>query len=72
VLVFVVIGFGGGAGTDHTAGHDPEMFRRKFWLSLVLTVPAYAWLWSRHDTDWHHYRRYTRPRWRGRYGCRGC
>jgi Cu2+-exporting ATPase len=24
---------------DKHAGHDPEMFRRKFWLSLVLTVP---------------------------------
>ena len=31
---------------------------------LVLTVPAYKWLWSRHDADWHHYRRYTRPRLR--------
>jgi SAM-dependent methyltransferase len=28
---------------------------------LVITVPAYKWLWSRHDTAWHHYRRYTRP-----------
>ena len=28
-------------GTDHAqhAGHDPEMFRRRFWLSLLLTVP---------------------------------
>ncbi|MEU6020870.1 copper-translocating P-type ATPase [Micromonospora sp. NPDC047134] len=24
---------------DKHAGHDPEAFRRKFWLSLVLTVP---------------------------------
>jgi Cu2+-exporting ATPase len=24
---------------DKHAGHDPEMFRRRFWLSLVLTVP---------------------------------
>src|SRR5258705_5716303 len=24
---------------DKHAGHDPEMFRRKFWLSLALTVP---------------------------------
>jgi SAM-dependent methyltransferase len=31
---------------------------------LVITVPAYNWLWSRHDTAWHHYRRYTRPRLR--------
>ncbi|HEX6873278.1 MAG TPA: heavy metal translocating P-type ATPase, partial [Micromonosporaceae bacterium] len=29
---------GHGAHDKH-AGHDPEMFRRKFWLSLVLTIP---------------------------------
>ena len=23
----------------HHAGHDPEMFRRRFWLSLLLTAP---------------------------------
>jgi SAM-dependent methyltransferase len=28
--------------------------------SLIITVPAYSWLWSQHDTSWHHYRRYTR------------
>jgi 2-polyprenyl-3-methyl-5-hydroxy-6-metoxy-1,4-benzoquinol methylase len=27
---------------------------------LVVTVPAYAWLWSQHDDVNHHYRRYTR------------
>ena len=27
---------------------------------LVITVPAYNWLWSKHDASWHHYRRYTR------------
>jgi SAM-dependent methyltransferase len=27
---------------------------------LVITVPAYAWLWSWHDRSWHHKRRYTR------------
>ena len=26
---------------------------------LVLTVPAYAWLWSQHDESLHHKRRYT-------------
>lgn len=26
---------------------------------LLMTVPAYLWLWSRHDTAHHHYRRYT-------------
>ncbi|GAC1436892.1 MAG: class I SAM-dependent methyltransferase [Solirubrobacteraceae bacterium] len=27
--------------------------------TLVLTVPAYQWLWSDHDVVNHHYRRYT-------------
>ncbi len=26
-------------GHDKHAGHDPEMFRRRFWISLVLTIP---------------------------------
>jgi SAM-dependent methyltransferase len=26
---------------------------------LVVTVPAYSWLWSRHDESLHHRRRYT-------------
>ncbi|MGR6320522.1 heavy metal translocating P-type ATPase [Micromonospora soli] len=30
---------GSGAGHDKHAGHDPEQFRRKFWLSLALTLP---------------------------------
>jgi SAM-dependent methyltransferase len=29
---------------------------------LVITVPAYTWLWSRHDDSLHHKRRYTAPR----------
>ncbi|MDQ3095202.1 MAG: heavy metal translocating P-type ATPase, partial [Actinomycetota bacterium] len=29
----------GGGGHDKHAGHDPEMFRHRFWLSLALTVP---------------------------------
>ena len=29
---------------------------------LVVTVPAYQWLWSRHDELNHHRRRYTRAR----------
>jgi SAM-dependent methyltransferase len=29
---------------------------------LLVTVPAYNWLWSHHDTSWHHFRRYTRKR----------
>jgi len=27
--------------------------------SVVITVPAYPWLWSQHDVISHHYRRYT-------------
>ncbi len=29
----------GHGGRDKHAGHDPEAFRRKFWLSLALTLP---------------------------------
>jgi Cu2+-exporting ATPase len=32
-------GHTGHEGHDKHAGHDPEAFRRKFWLSLILTVP---------------------------------
>ena len=31
-----------GGGHDKHTGHDPDMFRRKFWLSLFLTVPIVA------------------------------
>ncbi len=27
--------------------------------SIVITVPAYQWLWSEHDVSMHHFRRYT-------------
>ncbi len=30
-------------GHDQHAGHRPEMFRDKFWLSLALTVPVVFW-----------------------------
>ncbi|WP_446215611.1 heavy metal translocating P-type ATPase [Micromonospora sp. IBHARD004] len=33
---------GHGGGHDKHAGHDPEQFRRKFWLSLALTLPIVA------------------------------
>jgi Cu2+-exporting ATPase len=33
-------GHHGDQGHDKHAGHDPEMFRRRFWLSLALTVPV--------------------------------
>jgi len=31
---------------------------------LLVTVPAYMWLWSQHDETHHHVRRYTAPRLR--------
>ncbi|MDP1570629.1 MAG: copper-translocating P-type ATPase [Vicinamibacterales bacterium] len=36
---------GGTAHTQHDAhaGHSPDMFRDKFWLSLILTVPVVIW-----------------------------
>jgi SAM-dependent methyltransferase len=39
--------------------------------SLIITVPAYSWLWSHHDTSWHHYRRYTRKLLRQRVEATG-
>jgi SAM-dependent methyltransferase len=33
---------------------------------LVVTVPAYSWLWSEHDVSMHHRRRYTLRRLQGR------
>jgi Cu2+-exporting ATPase len=31
---------GGHAAHDKHAGHDPEQFRRRFWLTLALTIPV--------------------------------
>ncbi|MFE9689236.1 heavy metal translocating P-type ATPase [Micromonospora sp. NPDC005806] len=44
---------GPGGGHDKHAGHDPEQFRRKFWLSLALTVPIVAT--SHMVMDWFGY-----------------
>lgn len=33
---------------------------------LVVTVPAYRWLWSQHDDSHHHLRRYSAPALRAR------
>ncbi|MFF0655619.1 heavy metal translocating P-type ATPase [Micromonospora tulbaghiae] len=44
-------GHGGGHGAH--AGHDPEQFRRRFWLSLALTVPIVAT--SHMVMDWFGY-----------------
>lgn len=30
-------------GHDKHAGHSPEMFRDKFWISLILTIPVVIW-----------------------------
>jgi len=30
-------------GHDQHAGHSPEMFRDKFWLSLIMTLPVVFW-----------------------------
>jgi SAM-dependent methyltransferase len=38
---------------------------------LLLTVPAYMWLWSQHDDSHHHKRRYTRRRLRERVEAAG-
>jgi P-type Cu2+ transporter len=38
---------------DKHEGHDPEMFRRKFWLSLALTVPIVVT--SEMVMDWFRY-----------------
>jgi len=46
---------------------DEERGMRELWrvaapgASLVLTVPAYEWLWSQEDVRLGHIRRYTRP-----------
>jgi len=38
---------------------------------LVTTVPAYAWLWSDHDAQHHHKRRYTRTAYCRLFGAAG-
>ncbi len=43
----------GHAGHDKHAGHDPEMFRRRFWVSLALTIPLVAT--SEMVMDWFGY-----------------
>lgn len=44
---------GGHGDHDKHAGHDPEMFRRRFWLSLLLTLPIV--LTSPMIMDWFGY-----------------
>jgi len=38
---------------------------------IVVTTPAYKWLWGAHDISHHHKRRYTRPRLREQVGAAG-
>ena len=33
----------GHGGHDKHEGHSPDMFRRKFWLALLLTIPTVIW-----------------------------
>ena len=37
---------GAHAGHDKHAGHDPEVFRRQFWVVLLLTIPVVIWSMS--------------------------
>ncbi len=46
-------GHRGHGGHDKHAGHDPEMFRRRFWLSLALTIPLV--ITSEMVMDWFGY-----------------
>lgn len=38
---------------------------------ILITVPAFAWLWGPHDTHHHHHRRYNRPLLRAACQCAG-
>jgi Cu2+-exporting ATPase len=41
------------AGHDKHAGHDPETFRRRFWLTLLISLPVVAT--SEMIMDWFGY-----------------
>lgn len=45
---------------DHHAGHSVAMFRDKFWLSFVLTIPVVLW-----SSDVQHWLGYTAPSFPG-------
>jgi P-type Cu2+ transporter len=53
-------GAGGHAGHDKHAGHTPEMFRDRFWLSLLLTLPILYF--DLHFQEWFGY---TAPQFPG-------
>jgi Cu2+-exporting ATPase len=44
---------GAAAAHDKHAGHSVAMFRDRFWLSLILTIPVLVW--SRDPQSWLHY-----------------
>lgn len=46
-------GHAGHAGHDAHAGHDPETFRRRFWLTLAVSIPVVAT--SEMIMDWFGY-----------------
>lgn len=46
-------------GHDRHAGHSVAMFRDKFWLTLILTLPVVAW--SREVQHWLGYTAPTFP-----------
>jgi Cu2+-exporting ATPase len=45
---------------DRHAGHSVAMFRDKFWLTLILTLPGVAW-----SGEFQHWLRYTAPTFPG-------
>ena len=50
----------GHMGHDQHAGHSVAMFRDKFWLTLILTLPVLVW-----STDVQHWLGYTAPTFPG-------
>ena len=49
---------------EHIEDHKTTLNILKKMMSrdgiMILTVPAYKWLWSKHDELNHHFRRYTK------------
>jgi SAM-dependent methyltransferase len=45
---------------DDVGGFSAMLHAARPGAFLVVTVPAYQWLWSEHDRLNHHYRRYSR------------
>ncbi|HET8778374.1 MAG TPA: heavy metal translocating P-type ATPase [Candidatus Limnocylindria bacterium] len=51
---------GGHAAHDKHAGHDPDAFRRQFWIVLALTIPVVVW-----SEEVQHWLGYTAPAFPG-------